>query len=570
MPDSSFTSAGGGSANDPFQNYYSGMGIGSLMNPNAIKPINGINGIQGYTGYGQGKPGQATQWPYANSQNTFGGSNYTGLLNSTYGSGNSPNYNPATNSYLAQTGGTPVWNGSAWVSSSTGQPFTGTYNGTSFNAGQSYQQMANDPTSRYQAVGISKDPGVLNKTNSLISSFQPTQGISNFSDLLDSARTGQAGATAGYASQRNAADLQPLTNTLNSLNTGYADTTSGLNTNYSDLLGGTAANENSILGTATNNLTQYDKAVTDVGNLAQNALGAQVSRYKLGSGTPMSLGGGEEAMLINGTNAIQVPLALDKIKAQQDLLLGTALPLATAQGNRQVQQLTGFTAPLARENYQNASSTATMLQNLAIQTAGMSVQQAAQYMQTMGIPDTQIQQVLAGNQSLQGGDISNLSGLNTLYGNTQYQGLQDKFGANLSQPTATTFSPGGAGAYPVGGSRYSGLYPNTSGTGTFGTQNQQPVNPYNGQQYQAGQQYQIGNSVLTATGNGYFTDGSGNYWNAQGQIVYSNPNPTPAANPYADSAGYENAPANDTLAGNYSTTPGGGGDYGGSGAGGTW
>jgi hypothetical protein len=100
----------------------------------------------------------------------------------------------------------------------------------------------------------------------------------------------------------------------------------------------------------------------------------------------------------------------------------------------------------------------------------------------MGIPDTMIQQVLGGNQSLQQGNISQLGGLNSLYGGTQYQGLQDTMGANLSQPTATMFSPGGAGAYPggAGGSRYGGLYPNTAGTGTFGTGYQPSINPYNG------------------------------------------------------------------------------------------
>ena len=437
---------------------------------------------------------------------------YSGLINNTYGSQTSPNYNPTTNSYLSQTPGNPTWNGSSWVSSTTGQPFTGTYLGQSFNAGQSYQQMANNPNSRYASVNIAKNPGVLAATNNLTSTFQPTQGITDFSDLLNASRSAQSTATSGLASDQNAINLDPLTTTLNNLNAGYANTTSGLNTTYSNILGNQADTTASDIAQANQNLAGYDTAAQNVADAEQNALQAQVSRYKLGTGTPSGLGGGEESLIAQGVQNIQLPTQLAKTQAAQNLLQGYVTPLQQQLTQAQIGQLTGFTAPMAQQNYQNSYNTATQLQNLKLQTAGMSIADATNYMKAMAVPDQTIQQILATNQGLNQGNISTLGGLNSLYGGSQYQGLQDLFGANPSQPTTTTFNPGGAGAYPRGGGQ--GGQPAGGGGDNFG----------NNGGGQGGGQYQIGNSTLTATGNGYFTDGSGNYWNSGGQLVYSNPN----------------------------------------------
>jgi hypothetical protein len=447
---------------------------------------------------------------------------YSGLINNTYGSQTSPNYNPTTNSYLSQTPGNPTWNGSSWVSSTTGQPFTGTYLGQSFNAGQSYQQMANNPNSRYASVNIAKNPGVLAATNNLTSTFQPTQGITDFSDLLNASRSAQSTATSGLASDQNAINLDPLTTTLNNLNAGYANTTSGLNTTYSNILGNQADTTASDIAQANQNLDSYDTAAQNVADAEQNALQAQVSRYKLGTGTPSGLGGGEESLIAQGVQNIQLPTQLAKTQAAQQLLQGYVTPLQQQLTQAQIGQLTGFTAPMAQQNYQNSYNTATQLQNLKLQTAGMSIADATNYMKAMAVPDQTIQQILATNQGLNQGNISTLGGLNSLYGGSQYQGLQDLFGANPSQPTTTTFNPGGAGAYPTG-SRYSGVMPG----GGYPQQPQQPQQPApaqaGGGNY--GSNYSGTNAGMTSVvlpdGTQGYVDSGGNYYNANQQYLGS-------------------------------------------------
>ena len=726
-----FTSAGGGSSSDAsnaLANFLNKQNAAGTMpgNPYSIQPIKTLGGITGYTGYGQ--PGGATSYNADGTLNYGGGNGLygSGIYSNLYGAGNSPLYNPLTNSYNSQTGGAPMWNGSSWVTS-TGQPYTGTYNGQTFNLGQSYQQMANDPTSRYQSVSVVKDPGVASATDSMISGFQPTQGITNFSDLLNASRTASSTATAGLASDQNAYNIQPFADTMNSLNANqsqigsnlnstysgllnnqagaensivnqasgllpqqyqtlqginnqFANTAGGLNTNYSNILGNTAGNENSLVNQAyqfnpqqlsalqgitgqfantagqlnqnysdtlsnlqnqenqdvtqaNQNLTGYDTAAQAVADQEQQALGAQVSRYKLGTGTPASLGGGEEAMLLQGTQNIQLPTQLAKVQAQQNLLTnyqtplqqqmaqsqigqinyatplaqqiygqnygaqqgynaqqnnilqnmqlplaqqqGAAavnqltnyttplaqqiygqnyntqqgfnqaqqnmlqniqLPLATQQGNRAVQQLTNFTAPQAQQDYTNAATTAQTVKNLQLQTAGMAIQDATNYLKAMAVPDQIIQQILSTNQSLQGGNISNLSGLNSLYSGSRYQGLQDNIGANLSQPTVSTFSPpGGARGYPTGGG-----VPQNSYYYNFGGQQNQPgqagpmstmgtataPNPGNisGGQYLSGMNdQQLAQMNLVSIGGGMFADNLGNLYGPDGNPIQNQP-----------------------------------------------
>lgn len=600
-------------------------------------------------------------------QNAFSGSRYVpGDMGhpSSYNQPNLPRtvapvapiYDPTRNAYGLPTIGTPRWNGTHFVNE-MGQPFTGTYGGQTYTNGQSYQQAANSP-SRYTGIDITKNAPVAAATDQLLAGFKPTQGVTDFSSLLDAARTASGAAKNAFAADQSAYNVQPLADTLNNLNTSYTATGNALNNRYSNIVGNTAANQNNIVnqssgllpqqfnalqginnqyantaGTLTNalqnNLDQtkadqagivnqaygmlpgqfgaltdinnqfantgnnldakysgilgntnatengivqqaqdllpsYDTAANNIGDYQTKVLQGNVSRYKLGTGTPMSLGGGEENLLANGVAAIRLPLEQQKINqrynllqnlnlpiaqqqqaaalgqvqnfemplasdvanrntatqlglnaaqnnilqnmqlpleqqqsanqanlltnteiplaqditnrnygtqsglnaAQQNLLQGIALPLAGQQGAAQVNQLTGFTAPLAQQDYTNAATTAQTIQNLKLQIAGKSIAEATQLLQAMAVPIQIQQQLLAGNQSLQSGDIGNLAGLNSLYSGSRYQGLQDTFGANLSTPTVSTFSPGG---FPSGGSpsRYN-VSPSGNGTGTSG------------------------------------------------------------------------------------------------------
>lgn len=509
--------------------------------------LNGITNAFAGTTYQPGTAGQPGRYIKPNATQTV--------------SPQQPIYNPQTNSYGLPTMGTPTWNGTAFVNEQ-GQPFTGTYGGQTYTNGQSQQQVANSQ-SRYQGISIAKNPTVSAAATQIGANLKPTTGVTDFSDLLNAARTATGAATNDFSSDQNAYNVQPLSDTLNSLNAGYAatgnalnnqytntlantaanqnnivnqatallpqqyqalqginnqfaNTASGLDANYSNVLGNTNATENNILQQEQNLLPSYDQAANNIGDAQTAALQQDVSRYKLGTGTPASLGGGEEQLLTNGVANIRLPLAEQEInqrynllenqnlpvaqqqqaaalgqiqnfelpvaqqeqsqnygtqaglnQAQQNILQNIALPLATQQGQAQVQQLTNFTAPQAQQDYTNAATTAQTIQNLKIQTAGMGIADATRYLQSMAVPAQIQQQILAANQSLQGGDISNLGGLNSVLGGSNYQGLQDLLGANLSTPTVSTFSPG---RYPTGttsGSRYS--LPTASNiTGTSG------------------------------------------------------------------------------------------------------
>jgi len=370
-------------------------------------------------------------------------------------------YSPGGNNYQASTPGSPVWNGSVWVSSASGQPYTGTYFGTNYVGGQTYQQIANNPSEAYTAVNITKSPPIAAGTTSLLNSFGNNLNLqnNNFSDFLAAANNATGAATAGFNNDiNNAYNLAPLSGTLNNLNSQYASSVGGLNQNfantsdalnsqYSGVLSNLTGQENADVSQAYSMLPEYNQAIQNIGAQEESALEQNVDRYAAASGTPEGMGSNEEQTLALGTGQIQVPLQEAEIGQGYNILENLQLPVEQQQAAAATGQLQNFTLPLAETQYgQNLQAlnttygqqynTATGLQNLAISIAGKPIAEAVQYMQAMGVP-TQIQ------QQLLSGNIGNLSGLNSLYSGSQYQGLQNNFGANLASPTGSSFrSPG--------------------------------------------------------------------------------------------------------------------------------
>jgi hypothetical protein len=370
-------------------------------------------------------------------------------------------YSPGGNSYTSSTPGNPVWNGQSWVSSSTGAPYSGSYFGTNYVNGQTYQQVANNPNEAYTPVNITKSPPIASATTGLLNSFG--QGLNlqnnNFSDYLNEANNATGAATAGFNNDINGAyNLAPLTGTLNnlnsqyaggvnSLNTGFANTSDALNSQYSNTLSNLAGQENQDVSQAYGLLPQYNTAIQNIGEQEKAALEQQVDRNAAASGTPTGLGSNEEQTLALGIGDEQVPLQEAEIGQQYNVLENLALPVQQQEAQAQVGQLQNFTLPLAQTQYGQGlnalnttygqqAGTAQTLQNLSIAIAGKPIAEAVQYMQSLGVP-TEIQ------QQLLGGNVSNLSGLNSLYSGSNYQGLQNNLGANVATPTGSSFrSPG--------------------------------------------------------------------------------------------------------------------------------
>jgi hypothetical protein len=458
---------------------------------------------------------------FGNVQNAYAGATPIYGPDGNITGWNQPNQTPsnsAASNYPVNVNGTFLAGGAG------GAPYSGNYNGTQYTAGNPTGVQVpystnyinpNNAASRYSGVSIAKNPGITSGANNLLSAFNSGADVSNFNDLLGNEQSGSNALTAGFNADQNTFATVPgqTAGALNANVNQFANTGNTLNQNYSSVLGNTNAAENSIVNQATNLLPAYDQAVTNVGNQEQNALAQDVSRYKLGTGTPGSLGSGEENLLIQGTQAAQVPLEEAKINQNYNLLQNLDLPVAQQQGQAAVNQITGFEEPLAAANYNNTASTANNIAQLSLQVAGMSIADATKYMQAQGIPAQVQQQILSGN-------VSNLGGINNILGQSQYQGLQDVLGANLSQPTASSFvAPG------VQPSRYS--TPSASPTPLQGNLSGQPGQP---------QPTQPGQPQMTR-------DAAGNLYQW-------------AANPYTGQFGWQYvAPAGRTLASPSSLSP---------------
>ncbi len=397
-------------------------------------------------------------------------------------------YNPSGNSYSATTAGNPSWNGSSWVSSTTGQPYSGTYFGNTYVNGQSYQQLANSPSS-YTSLTIPKSPAIAGATSGLLGQFGNNLSLqnNNFSDFLSAANNATNAATTGFNNDiNNAYNLQPLGNTLNTLNTNYAGNAGALNnsfnneantlnTDYSNTVSNLGNQENAAVSQAYGMLPAYNQAEQNIGTLEGNNLNSMISKYAAASGTPTGLGSNEEQTLAKGLADINVPLQEAQIGQNYNILENLQVPLEQQQAQAQIGQLQNFSMPLAQTQYNQGMNTlnteygqqygtASQLQNLAIQIAGKPISEAVQYMQAMGVPAQVQQAILSGN-------VSNLAGLSGLWQGANYQGLQNNLGNNVASPTGAVFSAPSRGFNTNYGSNFSGL-----GGGTYAGQYPSPNN----------------------------------------------------------------------------------------------
>lgn len=293
----------------------------------------------------------------------------------------------------------------------------------------------NDPTQRYKPVSIPKNPDIASGEQNLMQSFKDAaaSSLQDFSSYLKNFTSDLSGArTAGAA----ATNIAP---TVNALQTGQAGYASGLNADQAKLdalLKGNATAEQGIVAQDFATLPQYDTAAQNVADQQMAAVEQQLSRYKMNSGTPTSVGSDEERLLASEAAKVYAPLELAKIQAQQNVLTGVALPVQQDITNRQTSALTQFDPAAQAAIWSSGRATAQDVQNLKQAVAGMSYAQAVQFMQAIGIP-AQIQ------QSILSGQAGILGQLNTLESGSRYQGLQDVLGAFPSQPVGyNTGTPG--------------------------------------------------------------------------------------------------------------------------------
>ena len=373
-----------------------------------------------------------------------------------------------------------LYNGSMVVSRKTGKP----WNGKEPRSGKMFKQgievpdvqaeagvkvpysneviNPNDPTQRYKPVDIVKSPDISAATSDLLETFKKSanDSLKDFSQYLQEFKANTGAALD--ASKAAVAGIPPTINTLNANQGKYnADLAASLaahdaaleksKAEYEALNAANAATQRGIVEKGYNELPSYDKAGNAIAERQMQEVLKNVSRYKLGTGTPTSLGGDESRILAQGAADVMLPLKQSQIARRYDLFGNEANVERGLYGNEQNRVATfnpyvaaqEFAAQqgTAQQQFQSGQATAQTIQALRERVAGLTYQQALQFFNLIGVPEQIRAQVL-------GEQINNLGKLAQLEDQSRYRSLQDKLGANLSQPQYFGFSAPGFPAPP--------------------------------------------------------------------------------------------------------------------------
>ena len=371
--------------------------------------------------------------------------------------------------------------------------------------GTNTQINPNDPNQRYQAVNIDKNKDVVAAEGDLMKTFQDNAKsalsdfgttLSNFKNDLASARTKANAAT----------DITGTTKALTDAQGEYSGSLDASNAAYQKALADSAAAQRGVVSQANADLPLYDQATN---NVIANQLGLaqqNFSRYKMGSATPTSGSSADMRELARAADQASAPMELAKVNQRYNILGSLAMPAEERIGAAGINYAGSFLPSIAGSRYGSATTLANTLQGLKQQVAGMSMQDATQFLTAAGIP-AQMQQAILSGQINQLGQLGQVESAN------KYQGLQDLLGVNVSQPVGYNMGNPGYPSYPPTPptSRYGG-YPNFNG-------GQQQVAPQQPNQAPGG-----GNQ-----GNRREDPNAGGYWNlTDGSFVPYMQQPQPA------------------------------------------
>lgn len=334
----------------------------------------------------------------------------------------------------------PVWDSvnGIWINPRTKKPFSGrkkdgTYvtNGISQGRNNPANYPANidpnDPKQRYQAVEIPKAPDISAATKDLVQQFKDTaeQSLKGFDQHLKDFTSGVT--NAGKAATTAITAAGPTADALAKQQANLSTALTSAQTRYANLNADTAARERGAVQEAKDLLPSYDAAGQAIADRQLAEVEKNLSRYKVGSGTPMSAGGDESRILAQGAADVMLPLKQAEINRRYDIISGLELPTTQDIAGRETARIGQFDPMVAGQIYQTGTATTQQLQALKEHVAGMSFDTAERTLRDMGIPSQLINQVLQGN-------IGSLTGLAGLEDMSNYRGLQDRLGANVSQP----------------------------------------------------------------------------------------------------------------------------------------
>jgi hypothetical protein len=334
-------------------------------------------------------------------------------------------YNPATGAVWSGTlpGGGLVQNGTLQKNTSPNNP-------SGINP--------NNPQQVYQPVNITKTPDVAAGEQDLMAQFTTSanDALKDFDQYLSSFQSQLSGALPKIAAATNA---QPTINALTAAQQQYAGALGTNAANLTQSVNQANQTQQGLVTQAEAVLPQYQAAEQAIAGQELGAVQADVSRYKLGSGTPTSMGATEQDILQQGVQNVELPLNEAMLQQQENIIQNFASPVAAQIASRN-SALYGSQLPaLAGAGYSSAQGTANQISALQQQVAGMSLQDAQAFLTAANVP-TQIQ------QQILSGQIGQLGGLSNVEQGATYQGLQDVLGGQVSQPQSYSFSSGGLGS----------------------------------------------------------------------------------------------------------------------------
>lgn len=368
----------------------------------------------------------------------------------------SPDYGLYSNgTVISRKTGKP-WNG---VEPRTGKKYA---NGSEVPNAQSamgvkvpYSNEVVNPNSaqRYQPIDIVKDPAIANQTTGLLDSFQKAtaDSLKGFDDYLTQFKSD---TSAALDKSKAAMNIQPAIGQLTTDQQQYQAKLDASNqaqkaaldksaADYATLNAGNAATQRGIVQKGYDELPAYDAAGNAIADRQMQEVIKNLSRYKLGTGVPTGLGTEESRILAQGAADVMLPLKQAQIAKRYDLYGNEANTERGIYGTEQ-NRVASFNPEIAArefaanqgtamQEFQSGQATTQTIQSLKERIANMSLQQAIQFFNLVGVPAQIRQQIL-------GGQISQLGQLGQLNDQSRYRALQDKLGVIPSQPQGYNFS----------------------------------------------------------------------------------------------------------------------------------
>jgi hypothetical protein len=323
------------------------------------------------------------------------------------------------------------------LSNITREPFNGRDPGTGRTFARGVEvptAPAIDPNSvdRYRPIELTRSPATATAQADLMEQFRTNadRSLDDFGSSLNSFRTDLNSARTAADTATN---IGPTTAALTGAQQGFSGDLDESTRRYEQALADAAARERGLVTQANDLLPSYDTALNNI--LAAQVGGVQrnLSRYKMGTGTPRSLGSAESQILTRGITEAALPIEQARIQRRYDILSGMALPTEERIAGRNIAFAGGFLPNTAASRYASETTLANTLQGLRQQVAGMTYNDAVNFLRAQGVPAELQNQILSG-------EISSLAGLNQLEEASRYRGLHDLLGVQVSQPIGFNMS----------------------------------------------------------------------------------------------------------------------------------